>query len=322
MKKNSIVRKLIITFSSITGGLLILVGLVLTIGFYRINHDELIHTLNKQLDVVSEAVGSYLKYQEGTYDEVNRLLKIACLTNDMDGIVVDRLGYVYMVSNSEYSEFKYTNIDISSTKMPTNGEIIYKKISIDNTNSSKVSAFIKPIYSNNQLDGYIIMIENDPVNEKRTVIIIWISIVLAVIVAGGIVKYFAQLLVVEPIEKINNSAKRLAKGDVQERVKVVGKNEIGELAQSFNRMAQSIEESDNIRKEFISNVSHELRSPITSIKGFIGGILDGVLPRDKENYYLKIAYDEIDRLARLVNVLLDIFPVLQPKFLYISLITL
>ena len=319
MKKNSIVRKLIITFSSITGGLLILVGLVLTIGFYRINHDELIHTLNKQLDVVSEAVGSYLKYQEGTYDEVNRLLKIACLTNDMDGIVVDRLGYVYMVSNSEYSEFKYTNIDISSTKMPTNGEIIYKKISIDNTNSSKVSAFIKPIYSNNQLDGYIIMIENDPVNEKRTVIIIWISIVLAVIVAGGIVKYFAQLLVVEPIEKINNSAKRLAKGDVQERVKVVGKNEIGELAQSFNRMAQSIEESDNIRKEFISNVSHELRSPITSIKGFIGGILDGVIPRDKENYYLKIVYDEIDRLARLVNDLLDISAMESGKFnLHIS----
>ena len=55
----------------------------------------------------------------------------------MDGIVVDRLGYVYMVSNSEYSEFKYTNIDISSTKMPTNGEIIYKKISIDNTNIRK-----------------------------------------------------------------------------------------------------------------------------------------------------------------------------------------
>ena len=96
MKKNSIVRKLIITFSSITGGLLILVGLVLTVGFYRISHNELIDTLNKQLDVVSEAVGSYLKYQEGSYEEVNRLLKIACLTNDMDGIVVDRLGYIYM----------------------------------------------------------------------------------------------------------------------------------------------------------------------------------------------------------------------------------
>ena len=319
MKKNSIVRKLIITFSSITGGLLILVGLVLSVGFYRLSHDELVDTLNKQLDVVSEAVGSYLNYQDGTYDEVNRLLKIACLTNDMDGIVVDRLGYVYMVSSNEYSSLKYTNIDITNFKMPTDGNIVYKKILIKDSDNSKVGAFIKPIYSNKQLDGYIIMVDNEPINEKRTILIIWISIILAVIVAGAIVKYFAQLLVVEPIEEINNAAKRLAKGDVQERVKVVGKNEIGELAESFNRMAQSIEQSDNIRKEFISNVSHELRSPITSIKGFIGGILDGVIPRDKENYYLKIVYDEIDRLARLVNDLLDISAMESGKFnLHIS----
>ena len=65
-------------------------------------------------------------------------------------------------------------------------------------------------------------------------------------------------------------------------------NEIGELAESFNMMAESLEKSDKKRREFISNVSHELRSPITSIKGFIGGILDGVIPRDKENYYLKL----------------------------------
>lgn len=314
MKKNSIVRKLIITFSSITGGVLILVGLVLSVGFYRISNDELVDTLNKQLDVVSEALGSYLNYQDGTYDEVNRLLKIVCLTKDMNGIIVDRLGYVYMVSSNDYSSLKYTNIDISSFDTPTNENIVYKKISINNDDNSTVGAFIKPIYSNKQLDGYIIMVENEPVNEKNTIFIIWISIILAVIIAGVIVKYFAQVLVVEPIEEINNAAKRLAKGDVQERVKVVGNNEIGELAQSFNRMAQSIEQSDNIRREFISNVSHELRSPITSIKGFIGGILDGVIPRDKENYYLKIVYDEIDRLARLVNDLLDISAMESGKF--------
>lgn len=314
MKKNSIVRKLIITFSSITGGVLILVGLVLTVGFYRLSNEKLVDTLNKQLDVVSEALGSYLNYQDGTYDEVNGLLKIACLTNDMNGIIVDRLGYVYMVSSNEYSSLKYTNIDINNFNMNTNENIVYKKISINNDYNSIVGAFVKPIYSNNQLDGYIIMVENEPVNEKRTIFIIWISIILAVIVTGAIVKYFAQLLLVEPIEEINNAAKRLAKGDVQERVKVVGKNEIGELAESFNKMAQSIEQSDNIRREFISNVSHELRSPITSIKGFIGGILDGVIPRDKENYYLKIVYDEIDRLARLVNDLLDISAMESGKF--------
>lgn len=314
MKKNSIVRKLIITFSSITGGLLIIVGLVLSVWFYRISHNETVATLNKQLDIVSEAVVSYLKYQDGTYEEVNRLLKIACLTNDMDGLIVDRLGYVYMVSSDEYSNLKYTNIDVSESNMPTSNKMEYRKKLIKGNSDSKLGSYVKPLYSNEQLDGYIIMIDKQPVNEKHTIIIIWASVILAVIIAAAIVKYFAELLVVKPIEEINNAAKRLAKGDVGERVEVVGDNEIWELAQSFNSMAQSIEESDNIRKEFISNVSHELRSPITSIKGFIGGILDGVIPRDKENYYLKIVYDEIDRLARLVNDLLDISAMESGKF--------
>ena len=61
MKKNSIVRKLIITFSSITGGVLILVGLVLSVGFYRISNDELVDTLNKQLDVISECIRQLFK---------------------------------------------------------------------------------------------------------------------------------------------------------------------------------------------------------------------------------------------------------------------
>lgn len=314
MKKNSIVRKLIITFSSITGGLLILVGLFLTIWFYRNDYSETFETLDKQLDVVSDAVGSYLKYQEGSYEEISRLLEIACLTNNMDGIVVDRLGYVYIVSDSKYDYLKYSNIDISEDEIPVSNKLEYRKNLIKNDSDENMGAFIKPVFSNEQLGGYIIMLQEEKRVVKHTIIIIWIAIILAVIVAAAIVKYFARLLVVKPIEEINKAAKRLAKGDVGERVKVIGNNEIGELAQSFNIMAQSIEESDIIRKEFISNVSHELRSPITSIKGFIGGILDGVIPKDKENYYLNIVYDEIDRLARLVNDLLDMSAMESGKF--------
>ena len=314
MKKNSIVRKLIITFSSITGGLLILVGLVLTIWFYKDEYNEIVKTLNKQLDVVSEAVGSYLKAQEGSYEEINRLLKISCLSNNMDGIIVDRLGYIYMVSNEEYANLKYTNIDITEYTIPNSNELEYRKNLIKDYFNEDLSAFIKPIFLDEKLDGYIIMVPKGELRGKRTLIIIWGAVILAIIVAAAIVKYFAELLVVKPIEQINNAAKRLAKGNVDERVEVIGNNEIGELAQSFNSMAQSIGESDIIRKEFISNVSHELRSPITSIKGFIGGILDGVIPKDKENYYLKIVYDEIDRLARLVNDLLDISAMESGKF--------
>lgn len=161
MKKNSIVRKLIITFSSITGGLLILVGLVLTIWFYKNDYNGTVESLNKQLDVVSEAVGSYLKSQEGSYEEIGRLLEIACLSNNMDGIIVDRLGYVYIVSNSKYDYLKYTNIDISSNKVPTSNKLEYSKKLIKDYSNENLGAFIKPIYSNEKLDGYIIMLQEE-----------------------------------------------------------------------------------------------------------------------------------------------------------------
>jgi signal transduction histidine kinase len=113
-------------------------------------------------------------------------------------------------------------------------------------------------------------------------------------------------MIVRPLAEINRAAQKIAKGEVERRAKLNTGDEIGELAKSFNTMADSLEKVENDRRNFISNVSHELRTPITSIKGFIGGVLDGVIPKEKEKDYLSIAYEEIQRLARLVNDLLDL----------------
>ena len=132
----------------------ILVGLVLTIWFYKDEYNEIVETLNKQLDVVSEAVGSYLKAQEGSYEEINRLLKISCLSNNMDGIIVDRLGYIYMVSNEEYANLKYTNIDITEYNIPNSNELEYRKNLIKDYFNEDLSAFIKPIFLDEMSEKY------------------------------------------------------------------------------------------------------------------------------------------------------------------------
>lgn len=151
---------------------------------------------------------------------------------------------------------------------------------------------------------------------RKIYVIIWMAIilVLALILSSIIMYYFSKRILIKPLEEINNAAKQLSRGNIGKRVEINSDDEIGELAESFNIMASSLEEVDSKRREFISNVSHELRSPITSIKGFISGILDGVISKDQEYYYLNIVNDEVSRLARLVNELLDILAMESGKF--------
>ena len=85
----------------------------------------------------------------------------------------------------------------------------------------------------------------------------------------------------KPIEEINKAARGIASGKFDKRVEVTSTDEIGQLASSFNFMADSIEALEDTRSEFISDVSHELRTPMTSISGFIEGILDGTIPPEK-----------------------------------------
>ena len=82
-------------------------------------------------------------------------------------------------------------------------------------------------------------------------------------------------------------------------------DEMGALIDSFNKMADSLQNAENRRSEFIANVSHELRTPMTTIAGFADGILDGTIPKDQETKYLTSIRDETRRLSRLVRDMLD-----------------
>lgn len=111
---------------------------------------------------------------------------------------------------------------------------------------------------------------------------------------------------VRPLRQMAKMAKSFGDGDFSKRVPVTSNNEIGELAIAFNNMAESLSSSESIRRSFIANVSHELKTPMTTIAGFIDGILDGTIPPDKEKYYLHIVSDEVKRLSRLVKSMLDL----------------
>ena len=109
---------------------------------------------------------------------------------------------------------------------------------------------------------------------------------------------------VRPLRQMAQAAKSFGAGDFSSRVPVTSQDEIGQLAIAFNNMADSLATSEGTRRSFIANVSHELKTPMTTIAGFIDGILDGTIPPDRQGYYLNIVSTEVRRLSRLVQSML------------------
>ncbi|MBQ6818669.1 MAG: HAMP domain-containing histidine kinase [Clostridia bacterium] len=120
------------------------------------------------------------------------------------------------------------------------------------------------------------------------------------------VAYVAASALTKPLVQMSTAAKGLANGDFSHRITVKGKDEIAQLAQSFNDMTLSLEAGEKMRKGFIANVSHELKSPMTTIAGFVDGILDGTVPAHRQKEYLAIVSGEVRRLSRLVNRMLSL----------------
>ena len=130
---------------------------------------------------------------------------------------------------------------------------------------------------------------------------------LVVAAAVLVVTYYARRTS-RPLRNMANTATAFGHGDLKARAQVPAgaTEEMQELALAFNNMAQSLEKSEYQRKEFVANVSHELKTPMTTISGFVDGILDGTIPPDQQEKYLQIVSGETKRLSRLIRSMLDI----------------
>ncbi len=127
-----------------------------------------------------------------------------------------------------------------------------------------------------------------------------------VMTAAMLAVYFISEKISSPLKEMSRAAKQYASGKFDVRVPVRGSDEVAELALAFNNMANSLATVEDQRRSFLANVSHDLRTPMTTIAGFIDGILDGAIPQEKQPYYLELIAGEVRRLSRLVASLLDI----------------
>lgn len=163
-------------------------------------------------------------------------------------------------------------------------------------------------YGESSYDGALVVCygdgRHDALSQSTIKTVILAS--LWVMIASFVAVYFISEKIVAPIRQMSVATKRFSEGEFDIKIPVEGSDEIAELATAFNSMADSLANLEYMRSSFLANVAHDLRTPMTSISGFIDGILSGAIPQEQQNYYLGVIGQEIRRLSRLVSNLLDI----------------
>lgn len=181
---------------------------------------------------------------------------------------------------------------------------------LDGAYESYHSVAMVPIYVDHTYQG--ICTVASPISDNLVTYIqkVFLMFVVSAAIALVIVTIAVSLMtehIAKPIRNLETATKCYASGDFSYRVPELNSNdELAQLITKFNAMATSLSQIENSRRSFVANVSHEFKTPMTTIGGFINGILDGTIPPEKQDYYLGIVSSEISRLSRMVNMMLNI----------------
>ena len=165
-----------------------------------------------------------------------------------------------------------------------------------------------PITSNFKVSGYVVIhtsMEDLRVTSEGILSITYIILVILFLLSLIILIFFTEMVYL-PLRKITEATEQYAAGNMHYEIQVDSEDEMGYLAATLSYMANEIARSEDNQKKFIANVSHDFRSPLTSIHGYLEAMLDGTIPPEMYEKYLHIVLNETDRLTKLTNSLLTL----------------
>ncbi len=170
----------------------------------------------------------------------------------------------------------------------------------------------RPVYATRTGEVVGLVIVSTPVASVQGLLSwicnLFVLVATVILILAGLCMGFFSQRHEHPLREMAKTTAAFGHGNLDARVKLTGRypEEVEELALSINNMADSLQKSEYSRQEFVANVSHELKTPMTTISGYVDGILDGTIPPELEKKYMRIVSDETKRLSRLVRSMLDI----------------
>ncbi len=165
-----------------------------------------------------------------------------------------------------------------------------------------------PITSGFKVVGYVVI--HTPmksiIDSRNKILNISFNTLGVILLLSLIILVVFTFIVYRPLTKITHAAEEYARGNMNYKTDIHGRDEMGYLAGTLHYMASEISRAEDNQKKFIANVSHDFRSPLTSIKGYLDAMLDGTIPPEQHDKYLTIVENETDRLTKLTNGLMEL----------------
>ena len=312
MKRNVFTKYIWVFFIIIVVSFIILSVIVSSISVRSIYSDRQSSSRNINInlskyierEMIKNGTNSLEQFISTNMDDINSVVNMASYgTNDQIIVLITDLNGEILVSTNGYYHGKMT---IEYDSINDKKENSYSG-SLPN-DDSEYTINMNPISKGTKQIGYILTCYNS--NQLTTLSYqIVKAIVLTsmwVMIVSFIIIYVISEKITSPLKQMSLATKKIAEGNFNLRINVDSNDEIADLAIAFNTMAKSLSELEKMRSSFLANVSHDLRTPMTTISGFIDGILSGAIPEDKEKYYLGIIQQEVKRLSRIVSDLLEI----------------
>ena len=257
--------------------------------------------LNKYLD----AKTSFTQYMHWKANRILANYGAYILIIDRNGRSMDNMNRVLLTNPDSVSGLTVNDIRDAIREVLSGREVTTK---IVNEADGTVFTVAVPITQNASVLGAVFIHTEAQIIETEYLDIL-IQIVLGFLIAAVLALVFAVVFtrsIVKPIAAMTKAAETMSQGDFSVRTDATGFYEVENLARSFNIMASKLSTIEDNRREFVGNVSHELRSPITSIHGYVDGMLDGTIPQEEYPRYLRIVDDEALRMKSLITDLLEL----------------
>ena len=275
--------------------------------------EQAVEGLKSDAAMISELASAY--YTDGSLSDWDFLvnLNVASEVSGADAIICNAKGKVIICSDSPFGcEHQKLRINQEYMERVKQEQICVDTGILDDLYEEMRYLVSVPIPDAVTGECVGIVLVSSPMESTTTMIQkisdIFLFVSLLVILVSVLVMTVFARSQSRPLQDMARTANAFGHGDLTARVKLEGdySEEVEELALAFNNMASSLQKSEYQRQEFVANVSHELKTPMTTIGGYIDGILDGTIPPEKSRHYMQIVSDETKRLSRLVRSMLDI----------------